>query len=278
MALRDIVLHMTAGDPGLAEARIAYATALAAKHKASLVGLFTRPSFPLAYHYISGTIVREYVETVGLQAEAAKKAFEAARRELGIDGAWIETEGGASSTVHSHARVADLLVLMPPSVNSDDPVIGQEYGSELLPHDLILDLGRPVILLPRKAAPAPSTDRVLVGWNGSKEAARAVHDALPILQRAGSVTVMSAGKSRHRGGSGDTLVQHLARHGVRAQLKTAAAGDAEAGDLLLQTASSERADLIVMGAYGYARWREVVFGGATETVLEQAAVPIFFSH
>lgn len=278
MQLRDIVLHMTAGSPDLAASRIAYAIALAADHDAGLTGLFTRPAFPIAYHYISATVVREYVERVGREAETAKKAFEAGLHNSGVAGTWVETEYGTLAAIQSHARVADLLILAPPSAGSDDPVVGQEYGSNLQPHDLMLDLGRPVILLSRKAAPAPGAGRILVGWNGSKEASRAVHDALPILQRAKSVTVLVAGRGRHHGGSGDDLVRHLVRHGVPARLRLSDAGDAQAGDLMLEHAGSEEIDLIVMGAYGYARWREMVFGGATETILERATIPIFFSH
>lgn len=278
MQLRDIVLHITAGSPDLARHRIAYALQFAARHDARLTGLFTRPGFPVAYHYISATIVREYVERVGLQAGAAKEAFESGLHHSRVAGTWVETEAGALAALQSHARIADLLILAPPSAGGDDPVVGQEYGSDLLPHHLMLDLGRPVILLPQSAAPPPSAERILIGWNGSKEASRAVHDALPILQHAKSVTVLVAGQGRHHGGSGDDLVSHLVRHGVPARLRLSDAGDAQAGDLLLEYANAEGIDLIVMGAYGYARWREVVFGGATETVLQRATVPVFLSH
>lgn len=276
--LRDIVVHVTAGSPGLLEARLAYALRLAAKHGAGLTGLFTRPGFPIAYHYISATVVREHVDSVNREAETARALFEAGLAHAGVTGKWIDVESGTLDAIQRHARIADLLVLAAPGDENDDPVVGQEYGRDMLSHDVMLDLGRPVILLPRNTAPAPSSESIVIGWNGSKEAARAVHDALPVLRKAKSVTVLVAGEGRHHGGPGDELVAHLVGHGVPARLKESDAGDGQAGDLLLEQARAEEADLIVMGAYGYARWREMVFGGATETVLERATIPIFFSH
>jgi nucleotide-binding universal stress UspA family protein len=122
----------------------------------------------------------------------------------------------------------------------------------------------------------------IVAWNGSREAARAVNDALPILRGADQVEVMCANPDRGELGDADLpgadLCLHLARHGVKAEAQTLVASDLEIGDLLLSRAADHGADLIVMGAYGHARWREVVLGGVTRQLLEQMTVPVLMSH
>jgi len=121
---------------------------------------------------------------------------------------------------------------------------------------------------------------VLVAWNGSREATRAVHDALPLLRRAEKVTVLSIDPDEDAEPRlpGADVSLHLARHGVTAQAATIAGTDVAVGDLLLSYAADHDIDLIVMGAYGHTRLREVVLGGATRTLLRHMTVPVLMSH
>ncbi|MGI9303382.1 MAG: universal stress protein, partial [Gammaproteobacteria bacterium] len=121
--------------------------------------------------------------------------------------------------------------------------------------------------------------RVLVAWNGSREAARAVNDALPILRRADYVQVFSIdpddGAQRLPGAD---ICQHLARHDVNAEASAARASDMKVGDRLNAQVANEALDLIVMGGYGHTRFRETVMGGVTRALLRHMIVPVFLSH
>jgi nucleotide-binding universal stress UspA family protein len=130
--------------------------------------------------------------------------------------------------------------------------------------------------------PPPLGKHVIVAWNVSREAARAANDALPFLVAADRVDVMCVNASSAKEGDADLpgadLCLHLARHGVKAEAHSLAASDVDTGNLLLSRAADRGADLIVMGAYGHARWREVVLGGVTRELLGQMTVPVFMSH
>jgi nucleotide-binding universal stress UspA family protein len=121
---------------------------------------------------------------------------------------------------------------------------------------------------------------VLVAWNGSREATRAVHDALPLLRRAEQVTVLSIDPdpAAERRLPGAHVSRHLTRHGVTVQSPTITGADGAVGDLLLSYVADHDIDLIVMGAYGHTRLREVVLGGATRTLLRHMTVPVLMSH
>jgi nucleotide-binding universal stress UspA family protein len=124
--------------------------------------------------------------------------------------------------------------------------------------------------------------RVLIGWNGSPEAARAVHDALPLMVGAEAVTVVTidpeGGPGANEEGPGADIARHLARHGLPVMVRRVTGPAAAAGDLLLNEAADLGADLIVMGAFGHSRLREFVLGGATRTLLAQMTAPVLMAH
>ena len=123
---------------------------------------------------------------------------------------------------------------------------------------------------------------VLVAWNASRESTRAVTDALPLLARAKSVAVLVVDPEEAGGKHGDSpgadIALHLARHGVNAKAYPTPSGGVEVGDVILSRASDIGADLIVMGAWGRSRARELVMGGATRSLLERMTVPVLLSH
>ena len=117
--------------------------------------------------------------------------------------------------------------------------------------------------------------RVLVAWNGKREAARAAHDALPFLRAAERVVLCAVGEVA--GAGLDDAAGMLRRHGVPVRAERVAGGDLHAGEILLARAAADRADLLVLGAYGHSRLRELVLGGATRHVLHHATLPVLFS-
>ena len=123
---------------------------------------------------------------------------------------------------------------------------------------------------------------MLVAWNSSAQAARAIHDALPLLARAKRVLIMAV--HREAGGQGQDdvpgadIARHLVRHGVAAEASPVDAGGIEVGDLLLSRAADEGADLLVMGIYGHSRLRELVLGGVSRHLFDHMTIPVFMAH
>jgi nucleotide-binding universal stress UspA family protein len=138
-----------------------------------------------------------------------------------------------------------------------------------------------VIVVPFIRAAATIGERVLVAWDGGREAARAVNDALPILERAKSVTVLSVNPASEDGSRrepGADISLHLARHGVKVEAQRRITTEISAGDAILNEIASKGSDLLVMGAYGHSRLRELVLGGVTRQILGSMTVPVLMSH
>lgn len=174
-------------------------------------------------------------------------------------------------------RCADLSILSQPENKSDDA----DFGRRLLVH-AILGNGAPVLVLPYAQSSLEIGHNVVIAWDGSRAAARAMRDALPILASAARVTVLSIGirsvtdedieRSQAR------AVTFLAAHGVHAQARRLDSTLDDPAELLLSQLSDLGADLVVMGGYGHARLRELILGGVTRTMLEKMTVPVFTSH
>jgi nucleotide-binding universal stress UspA family protein len=166
-----------------------------------------------------------------------------------------------------HARLRDLTIVPTPEGDAE-PII---FGS-----------GRPTLILPhtRKRAGAFALNTVVVAWDFSRPAARAVADALPILERTKRVCVVTVANEKviHTKRSGAELGKHLARHGVNVVLDVVDAAGRGIGDVLEWYVTSRNADLLVMGAYGHSRVRDFLLGGATKSMLSRPPLPIFLSH
>jgi nucleotide-binding universal stress UspA family protein len=207
----------------------------------------------------------------------AHRFVEAAKR-AGLAFGWRFLEAAEPLGAAALARPYDLVLAG--QADPDDP---EASFSGKFPESLVMDAGRPVLLLPRSAHdPSFAIRRVLVAWNGSREAARAVGDAMPLLRRAEAVRVVSAeSASGERDGARLPEVDvaaWLARHGVRSELASVLRDERDVGAWLLSTANDFDADLIVAGAYGHSRIREFVLGGVTRTLLRSMAVPVLMSH
>ncbi len=161
-------------------------------------------------------------------------------------------------------------------------IVGHSQGSSIaapsLAEQLVLVSGRPVVCVPGSNGHAAVGKHVLLAWNQTREASRAVADALPILERADKVTVTTVHTPMTGAGVAADFLDYLSRHGVQAEGHHEIAPDARIGDALVEAADKHEVDLIVMGAYGHSRLREVAFGGATRHVLGHASVPVLMSH
>lgn len=275
MGLKDLLVHVD-NDPACGT-RLDVAVALAAKHGAHLTGLHVLKEAPLP-GYVEIELPPSLREDSRrrqeeLARQAAERFHERARRR-GIRGEWRLERGDVRGTMKLHARYADLTVVGQGRDLGDAP-----SDLAFLPEELALGVGRPVLVVPRYGTFETVGERVLIAWNGSREATRAVHDALPLLTRATKVTVLSI--DPHDPGSrvpSADITLHLARHAVSAEADSTVALDIAVGDVLLSRAADLGADLIVMGAYGHSRVREMVLGGATRSILRQMTVPVLMSH
>ena len=182
-----------------------------------------------------------------------------------------------AETVALQARYADLAILGQRNpTDTSLAAVSDVVGTTLL------SSGRPVLVLPYLGDFSAVGRNILAGWKSTREAARAINDAMPLLQRADTVTVLAINPEHGIGGDGDVpasdIALHLARHGVKASAAHTVAKEIPEGDALLNYASDNGADLIVAGGYGHSRMRELMFGGVTRTLLTSMTVPVFLSH
>ena len=282
MALKDILVHLD-GTPR-SKIRLDVAARLATQCGAHLTGVHVIdiPSANYFYGAAMPFVPTNPEEIVGrMRADATEAAtpIEAAFRDCmrrnGLQGEWRLVEGSPAAMVALHARYADLTVVGQP--NSYEP-----QDNDAITVTTVMTSGRPVLAIPFAGDFPTLGERVLVAWNASREAARAVNDALPLIAAAKQVTVLAINPRRGIGGQGDVpaadIALHLARHGVKAEAAHTVAKDISDGEALLSYAADIGADLIVSGAYGHSRARELVFGGVTRTLIAEMTAPVLLSH
>ena len=274
MALRDILLHMS--DDDLAQSRLDVARKLAQMHEAHLTALYVVRTVEIP------TYVRAYIDEEILQAgqnrqlelaKDAEKAFLDQTSRNGISAEWRVAIGEDRELMNLHGRYADLAVVSQRHFATD-----VSSNSDNLAEELVQSSACPVLTVPYVGKWPQPGRRVLIGWNGRREAVRAVHDAMPFLEKAEEAIVYTVNPDDGDHISGADLCTHLARHGVNALAKSTVSKDVDAGDLFLSAAFDMDIDLVVMGAYGHSRLREQVMGGATRSVLDHMTVPVLMSH
>ena len=278
--IKTILVHLDSA-PRCA-ARVAIAARLAREFGAHLRGLAPTGAADVVVSVNSAVPDGlEYIQLSALylrgRAEANADAFRArlaAPASPSSEACVVEDE--PLDAVVRPGRCADLVV-----IGQSDRSTFIENVAWDFPQQVLMHVGRPVLVVPYAGEFASVGSRVLVAWNGSREAAIAVRDALPLLRRAGRVDLLAIGLAYaggdDAGGGLDDVRGWLARHGVEARALSAPAGG-EVGDILLSRAADLGSDLIVMGAYGHSRLREWVLGGATKALLEQMTVPVLMSH
>jgi nucleotide-binding universal stress UspA family protein len=270
---RDLVVFVD-DSPGSA-ARLAFAAGFAKRQGAHLAAVhaLTEPVLPSSARALAGaTIMEAFRDQVRDEAAKVRAAVAKAANAEGIDIEYREAWGFAEDVTLNHARHADATIVPQPArqLAPDVAALGEA---------LVLGAGRPVILVPESGTYSGTAKHVVCAWNNTREATRAVADALPLLRRAEKVSILSIDPAppAHRIPGAD-IALHLARHGVKAEATTTYSGDLSVGDALLSRIADLGADFLVMGAYGHSRAREAIFGGATRDVLDHMTVPVLMSH
>jgi nucleotide-binding universal stress UspA family protein len=263
---------------------------LAKKFNSHLTALHVRPDPRSAIPFIGEGLTAEVVQDLCEAAEREGKTQAAAARagfdELvgkydiaagtGSDNGgsasyeWEECIGFPADRLGRHARLADLTIVPQPadSIRSD--------SGEIL-NEVLYRSGRPLLMAPR-ALPASVASNILVAWNGRAECARSVAAALPLMAGADKVTLLTVGKENEGRPSLEALEHYLDCQGIKARALREDDGGRNISAVVLETAAREGADTLVMGAYSHHRWREMVLGGVTRHVIDQAKIPVFMSH
>lgn len=274
--IKDIVVNLGLGarDPAGE-----FAVSVAETFNAHLLGVAVAYE-PIIPGTVMGGIPPEVIESQRI--ESSKKAgtaiarFDELARRAGIsfETRTISTSvSGAADQIGRMGRRFDLVI------------VGQAQRADSLPDDVVdegvlFESGRPVVFVPYIQKGGIKLNRIMICWDGSRAAARAVADAMPFLQKAKQVEVVIVSDKANKKDElpGADLAQHLARHGLKVDVKRITSPDIDVPSTILSYAADSSADLIVMGGYGHSRLREFVLGGATRGLLEAMTVPVLMSH
>ena len=282
--IRDILVHVDPGrdeagpggrGPGLAAD---YALALAAQHDAHVrayaFGLWAVPASTFAD--VPAGLIESQQREAEARADAIRAGFEEAARRAGVSfeaHVLIGDSALIADALAVGARVSDLTVIA-----QDEP--DSSGLRTVLIEAALFDGGRPVLIVPYIQRGEPVFRRVMVAWDYSRAATRALHDSLPLLRKAETVEIVMIEKGRTADEEvpGIDVAAHLARHGLRVDVHRVPGEDIAIAEAILSYASDAGADLLVMGGYEHSRLREFLLGGATRGVLEAMTIPVLMSH
>jgi nucleotide-binding universal stress UspA family protein len=280
VSYKSILVHVD--EKPRSEARITYSLALATRFEAHVTALalvqpprYPQPTLPL----LGPEIAVQQMKYAHERADQAVAQFSELARRAGVTSVETRTvRGDLPNVIALQARYSDLVVIgqHDPDDPSDDTPDARNY-----PELITMSVGRPVLVVPY-AGKFPSVGQnVAVAWDAGREATRAVTDSLPILKKAAKVTVLAINPNKvggHGAEPGADIALYLARHGVKVEASQQHSGGLDVGSFLLSRLADMDADLLVMGAYGHSRLREMVLGGVTRTILDSMTVPVLMSH
>ncbi|HXR63589.1 MAG TPA: universal stress protein [Rudaea sp.] len=264
------------GDIRAWGANVKYAANVAAMLECALTGAYILPPCPPSYDFAPPSLASEIIEICRGQFDVAVRAGKdfsawAAGNDVPSN-SWHIAEGSPIDVIASAANWHDLAVL-----ERGESFSWIEAGQALLAVDI------PCLVVPEQFEEF-RLDTIAVAWNGSAQSARAVHSSLPLLRRASMVVLIDGSHIEPLAGTGvgagpaRNIELYLAGHDIKVTRTRIDADAAHAGEQILDAASDGAADLLVMGAYGRARFSEWIFGGATRHVLEHARLPLFMRH
>ncbi len=280
------LLQGTSGDTSV----LGCAQIVANKYSAHINALHMRPDPSTLVPYVgdgmSGAVVEQILTSAEREADEratnARACFDTWQSNSGLpfvekpsaddkaSCAWIEATGQREKIIAHQGHTADLVVVARPADKSD-------YSAELEFETALVESGRPLLLAPPGDISEFGT-RIVIGWNDSVEASRAVAAALPFLRDAAAITIATVDGGGEASANGEALMQYLAWHGIKAKFVIAKDENRNTGMALLSQVEEADADMLVMGAYSHSRLRELIFGGVTRHVLQSAKIPVLVVH
>lgn len=255
---------------------------IAQEHNAHLIGLHVLPRVPVMYGVVAAeipqSVVVEQEAQLARHADQLEEMFRTRCDREDVNAEWrcnkVHYEDTTAEVV-SQALCSDLVVVQ----QQRDSYFGTAGD---MPSRIVMESGRPVLIIPHTGDFSTIGNRVVVAWNGSREAARAAYDAVPLMQNAKSVRVLSINPKCREGydsiALGDETALSLARHNIKAEVTVAKSADVPVGDELLNRLAEDGCDLLVMGCYGHSRLRETLFGGVTQNLMQHMTAPVLMSH
>ncbi|MFP4897292.1 universal stress protein [Paraburkholderia sp. EG304] len=279
MNYRNLLVHLD--DSQAARQRLEIALRVARQFDALLVGLDATPiPDPHILSAIPGaaSMYAEVMRQSDQQRAALRDLFDAACRHAEVAGQFRCRDASDMRSIVRYARLADLIIAGQSNPNASETYIHDHVGEQLM-----MTAGRPVLFVPYTGVFPSVGNRILIAWDGSREATRAIHDALPFISRARqNILVTVHGPADAPLGAripGTDMARTLARHdAVIDLLELEGATGERVGSKLLSCAQAHGSDLIVMGGYGHARWHEAVWGGVTRALLQSMTVPVLMSN
>lgn len=278
MTYKTILVHLN--DERRVAGLIDAATHIGQRHDAHVIALYVMPPIPTYGPTAFGAgYIQAGLKTFREEADRVHKAFEEASRGRPIVPEWRIVEPGertVADCVIEQGRCSDLVILGQRDRSFD-------FSSVLdVPERVVVECGRPVLVIPNAGRFPRIGGRITVAWNTRREASRAIFDALPLLMEADRVRILWVNPQQEarvaRDLPGAEIAATLARHGVKCEVASTVSGDIGIGDVILSSLTDDGADLLVMGAWGHSRMRELVFGGATRHIIEHMTVPVLMSH
>lgn len=275
--LKDLVVNLTVGTDHDPAAQ--FAISIGSTFQAHVTGIAFAydPSITptIMDGVTAGWIEAQRAENLTSAQEAASR-FEASTKRAGASAEYRIVESTLGGAANRFARIAR---------EFDLSVVSQTAPDTALPEDLLIEAalfesGRPIVVVPYTQKEGIRLRHVLVCWDHSRNAARAVADALPLLVRSEKVEVITvtSGGSKDGDEPGAGIAEHLVRHGINVELKRLIAADMDVANAVLSYAADCGADFIVMGGYGHSRLREFILGGATRGMLQSMTVPVLMAH
>jgi nucleotide-binding universal stress UspA family protein len=279
MSFKTLMVHLD--DTEGCRLRLDAAVSVAIHFGAQLVGVYIVPGLemsPSVAALLPAEAVDRRLSESGEAQRRAEQVFRSAASAAGIEAEFRAPAGPAMEAAAANGRCTDLFVIG--QADRQSPQF--DFAGDLLT-TVVLSSGRPSLIVPNIGAPLSLGDNVLIAWDASKEAGRAIADAMPFLERARNVRVLAVNRDDQSAGddgaiSAARLTSWLIAHGVGAEIERDDVPDVGIADWLLSRAADFDCDLIVMGGYGHARMREVILGGVTRSMLHSMTVPVLMSH
>lgn len=287
MPINSLLVPISGTDASKAAMDVAFT--VAKELQAHIDALHVRPdsrdAVPILGEGVSGALIEEIMDVAeteaGERAGKARAMFDEFIKRYGVavvDGpttgrasaSWVEVTGREDEVTTLRGRLSDATVVSRPTPETD-------IAATMTLNAALFDTGRPVLVAPPGFSGSVGT-RIAISWNGSAEAARSIGAAMPLIERAREVVVLTAVGEVQSAPTIPDMLTYLAWHGVKATTHTLQSVNKIVGDVLLKDCAQIGADLLVMGAYTRNRLRQMILGGVTRHVLENATIPLFMSH
>jgi len=279
MTYKTILVHVDETQSSLKRTQLAHT--IASQFDAHLTGIaltgISRYIFESTDLGVGDPNIMLHLSALRERAEKAIERFKQTCHELGVcTSENVIANDEANGGLGLRARYADLIIIGQSNRNEPSPSVMSDF-----PEFMIVNSGRPVLIVPHTTTVTSIAERSVVAWDGSRESARALTDAIPLLKLSKLVQVLIINPNQDEATHGDEpgadIALFLARHNIKVEITTRYSSH-DKGSAILSACKELGADLLVMGGYGHSRFREMIMGGATRTILESMEIPVLMSH